>query len=116
MEIEIFINPGNASKEQIKAFLNALSDLHIAHGGLGLTFETMGDGTMVSVPRIRDKLGDDPQYEEHIWGYCATCKREVDMQIHICMSNRKHSKKEPKKDALGTTDAIPVRPITDENS
>jgi hypothetical protein len=36
--IEIYIDPGNASKETIQEVLECLSDLHIAEGGLGLEF------------------------------------------------------------------------------
>lgn len=40
--IEVYIDPGNASKETIQAVLESLSDLHLAAGGLGLTFTVDG--------------------------------------------------------------------------
>ena len=43
--IEIYLDPGNASKETLQEVFQALSDLHLAAGGLGLEFST--DGTSV---------------------------------------------------------------------
>ncbi len=40
--IEIYLDPGNASKETIQEVLEAISDLHRAAGGLGLDFEIDG--------------------------------------------------------------------------
>lgn len=36
--LEVYIDPGNASKKTLQNVLDALSDLHMAHGGLGLEF------------------------------------------------------------------------------
>jgi RNA polymerase sigma factor (sigma-70 family) len=40
--LEVFIEPGNASKETIQEVLEALSDLHREAGGLGLEFSVDG--------------------------------------------------------------------------
>jgi hypothetical protein len=40
--IEIYIDPGEAGREEVKAVLLALSDLHRAAGGLGLEFKRDG--------------------------------------------------------------------------
>jgi len=41
--LELYIDPGSASKEVIREVLEALSDLHIASGGLGLEFQNDGN-------------------------------------------------------------------------
>ena len=41
--LELYIDPGNAPKKTIQAVLQAVSDLHIAAGGLGLEFVNHGD-------------------------------------------------------------------------
>ncbi len=41
--IEIYIDPGNASKETLQELFEAISDLHVAAGGLGLEFKTDGN-------------------------------------------------------------------------
>ena len=38
--IEIYVDPGDASKETLQELFEALSDLRIASGGLGLIFRT----------------------------------------------------------------------------
>ena len=43
--LELYIDPGNASTETIREVLEALSDLHVAAGGLGLEF--VDDGHFV---------------------------------------------------------------------
>lgn len=45
--IEVWIDRGDASAEQLEALLTALSEYHVAHGGLGLEF--IDDGTKVLV-------------------------------------------------------------------
>ncbi|MCP4257128.1 MAG: hypothetical protein GY774_06330 [Planctomycetes bacterium] len=40
--LEIYIEPGYASKETIRAVFEAISDWHIASGGLGLEFSSDG--------------------------------------------------------------------------
>ena len=40
--LEIFIDPGNASVETLQEVFDALSELNVACGGLGLTFKTDG--------------------------------------------------------------------------
>jgi hypothetical protein len=40
---EVFVDPGNASREEIQAVFTALSDLHRAAGGLGLEFHADGN-------------------------------------------------------------------------
>ncbi len=40
--LEIYIEPGYASKETIRAVFEAISDWHIASGGLGLKFSSGG--------------------------------------------------------------------------
>ncbi len=45
--VNVWIDPGNASKQTIQDVLEALSDLHIAAGGLGLEF--VADDTHVLV-------------------------------------------------------------------
>jgi hypothetical protein len=40
--LEVFIEPGDASKETIQGVLEALSDLHRESGGLGLEFSVDG--------------------------------------------------------------------------
>lgn len=41
--IEVFLDPGNASKETIQGVFEALSDLHRAAGGIGLDFRMAGE-------------------------------------------------------------------------
>ncbi len=36
---EVYIDPGNASKETIQEYFEALNDLNIAAGGLGIEFK-----------------------------------------------------------------------------
>jgi len=50
--IEFFCEPGRASSESIKALLTALSDYHIAQGGLGLEFKVDGQ-YVVSSTEVR---------------------------------------------------------------
>ena len=40
--IEIYLDPGNASKQTLQEVFQALSNLHLAAGGLGLEFSTDG--------------------------------------------------------------------------
>jgi len=44
-QLEIYIDPGNAPKETIQEVFEALSDLHVAAGGLGLEF--VNDGNFI---------------------------------------------------------------------
>ncbi len=46
--LEIYIDPGNASKKTIKAVFEAINDWHIAAGGLGLEFINDGNFTYAS--------------------------------------------------------------------
>jgi len=46
-EIEIYIDPGQAEPEVLQGLLEALNDLHIASGGLGLTFSNGGSKIFV---------------------------------------------------------------------
>jgi hypothetical protein len=45
---DIYVDPGNASKETIQEVLEALSDLHRAAGGLGLEFKIDGQHVMAT--------------------------------------------------------------------
>ena len=54
--LEIYIKPGNASKETIQAVLDSLSRLHIAAGGLGLVYEY---GGAYSIVRGGNELPDN---------------------------------------------------------
>src|SRR5262249_37933321 len=51
--IEIYIDPGDASKETIRAVLESLSDLHRAAGGLGLEFTSDGNFILSAEEVIR---------------------------------------------------------------
>lgn len=46
-EIEIYIDPGSASKETIQEVMDALSNYHMAAGGLGLEFATDEKGICI---------------------------------------------------------------------
>jgi hypothetical protein len=41
--IEIYVDPGQASSQTLKELFEALSDLHVAAGGLGLEYKTDGN-------------------------------------------------------------------------
>lgn len=41
--IDIYVDPGSASVETLQGFFDALSDLHVAAGGLGLEYKTDGN-------------------------------------------------------------------------
>lgn len=47
-ELELFLTPGNASQETIQNVFRALSAVHVAAGGLGLTFSDAGAQFLVA--------------------------------------------------------------------
>lgn len=49
-DVTLFIDPGDASTEDIRAVLRAINDLHVAAGGLGLLFTV--DGTDIRVTEV----------------------------------------------------------------
>ena len=47
--IQLWIDPGNASKETIQQVIEAVSDLHVAAGGQGLLFEVVNNDLPVEI-------------------------------------------------------------------